>query len=246
MLPPSGGTNQAPVITWNAGTNGGFPSYWTYPNGLVNRGSLKIRGVNNIPDTGLLPLSGGTVTGVLTVNAGTVDPPLQTQAGGQIWASGVRNDGYYAIRDESGSLTALTILPAGGGGGIQALTAATFSNGANLGSQIGASNTDFTKHIGLHVTGGYGIGVTSLRINYVVGAGGAAHVFMSNGADRLSVSDTLLTAAVSARFNSTIGFNNTAPIAKPTVSGAKGSNAALASLLTALAAYGFVTDSRTA
>jgi len=48
------------------------------------------------------------------------------------------------------------------------------------------------------------------------------------------------------RHSSTIGFNNTAPIAKPTVTGAKGSNAALASLLTALAAYGLVTDSSTA
>ena len=44
----------------------------------------------------------------------------------------------------------------------------------------------------------------------------------------------------------TIGFNNTAPIARPTVSGAKGSNAALASLMTALAAYGLVTDTTTA
>jgi hypothetical protein len=43
-----------------------------------------------------------------------------------------------------------------------------------------------------------------------------------------------------------IGFNSTAPIAKPTVTGAKGSNAALASLMTALAAYGLVTDSTSA
>lgn len=41
------------------------------------------------------------------------------------------------------------------------------------------------------------------------------------------------------------GFNNTAPIAKPTVTGSKASNAALASLLTALANYGLVTDSST-
>jgi len=39
------------------------------------------------------------------------------------------------------------------------------------------------------------------------------------------------------------GFNGSAPIAKPTVTGAKGGNAALGSLLTALAAYGLVTDS---
>ena len=43
----------------------------------------------------------------------------------------------------------------------------------------------------------------------------------------------------------TVGFNNTAPIAKPTVTGSKASNAALASLLTALASYGLVTDSST-
>jgi hypothetical protein len=48
------------------------------------------------------------------------------------------------------------------------------------------------------------------------------------------------------RLRSPVGFNNTTPIAKPTVSGAKGSNAALASLMTALAAYGLVVDSTTA
>lgn len=42
------------------------------------------------------------------------------------------------------------------------------------------------------------------------------------------------------------GFNGQAPIAKPTVTGAKGGNAALGSLLTALANYGLVTDSTTA
>lgn len=42
------------------------------------------------------------------------------------------------------------------------------------------------------------------------------------------------------------GFGlNVAPIAKPTVSGSRGGNAALASLLTALAQYGLITDSTT-
>jgi hypothetical protein len=50
----------------------------------------------------------------------------------------------------------------------------------------------------------------------------------------------------SLRVNGTIGFNNTAPVARPTVSGAKGSNAALGSLITALAAYGLITDTTTA
>lgn len=44
----------------------------------------------------------------------------------------------------------------------------------------------------------------------------------------------------------TVGFFGTAAAAKQTVSGSRGGNAALGSLLTALAAYGFVTDTTTA
>lgn len=42
------------------------------------------------------------------------------------------------------------------------------------------------------------------------------------------------------------GFYGTAPAAKPAVSGSRGANAALASLLTGLAAVGLITDSTTA
>jgi hypothetical protein len=42
-----------------------------------------------------------------------------------------------------------------------------------------------------------------------------------------------------------VGFNNEAPFAKPTVTGAKGGNTALASLLTALAGYGLIVDGST-
>lgn len=38
------------------------------------------------------------------------------------------------------------------------------------------------------------------------------------------------------------GFNGASPLAKPTVSGSRGGNAALASLITALANYGLITD----
>ena len=43
-----------------------------------------------------------------------------------------------------------------------------------------------------------------------------------------------------------IGFFNTAPAAKPTVTGSRGGNAALASLLTGLAGLGLLTDSSSA
>lgn len=43
----------------------------------------------------------------------------------------------------------------------------------------------------------------------------------------------------------TIGFQGAAPIARPTVTGAKGGNAALADLLTTLATYGLIVDGTT-
>lgn len=44
----------------------------------------------------------------------------------------------------------------------------------------------------------------------------------------------------------TVGFCGTTPVSKPTVTGSRGGNAALASLLTALASTGLITDSTTA
>ena len=81
--------------------------------------------------------------------------------------------------------------------------------------------------------GQIGIAITGGRINYV-GTTGVEHAFVVNAQDRFVITGTGL------------GFNGTAPVAKPTVTGAKGGNAAVASLLTALASYGLITDSSTA
>lgn len=67
------------------------------------------------------------------------------------------------------------------------------------------------------------------------------HVHPSD-TSRLALAGGTLTGALNM---ATVGFNGTTAIAKPTVIGSKGGNAALASLLTALAAYGLVTDSST-
>jgi hypothetical protein len=47
------------------------------------------------------------------------------------------------------------------------------------------------------------------------------------------------------REDNRLGFFNTTPVVKPTVTGSRGGNAALASLLTALANYGLITNSTT-
>ena len=50
---------------------------------------------------------------------------------------------------------------------------------------------------------------------------------------------------IGLRFFGNMGFNGATAIAKPTVTGSRGGNAALASLLTALANYGLITNSTT-
>jgi hypothetical protein len=62
------------------------------------------------------------------------------------------------------------------------------------------------------------------------GAGGQAQLQSGNGGVRVAANDTGL------------GFNGTTPIAKPSVAGSRGGNAALASLLSQLAATGLITD----
>ena len=67
----------------------------------------------------------------------------------------------------------------------------------------------------------------------------------SDGTSTLEVTHTGSSGLAGVQFNCPVGFNSTAPIAKPTVTGSKAGNAALASLITALASLGLVTDSTT-
>ena len=115
---------------------------------------------------------------------------------------------------------------------------ANFAAGVTLNNSVGSSSADFSKGVGFTATSG--IGYTAGRIN-VVAVGTGATYFVSGSTDVASIwSDGLHLVKGFGAFGSTI------PATKPTVTGAKGSNAALASLLTALASYGLVTDSTTA
>lgn len=83
--------------------------------------------------------------------------------------------------------------------------------------------------------------------------GSATALFVGGGVSFLPLSDSAQDLGNSGlkwrdlRLSRGIGVHGTAPpSSKPTVSGSRGGNAALASLLTALASYGLVTDSSTA
>lgn len=75
-------------------------------------------------------------------------------------------------------------------------------------------------------------GSNDTMVNYLYGTG--ENQFWNNGFKNLSLG------------NASIGFYGTSPVAKPAVTGSRGGNAALASLLTQLAALGLITDSTTA
>lgn len=66
------------------------------------------------------------------------------------------------------------------------------------------------------------------------------------GGTYLLVNGTLMKANNDFQVGGNVGFYNTTPVVKPTVTGSRGGNAALASLLTALASQGLVTDSSSA
>jgi len=121
--------------------------------------------------------------------------------------------------------------------------------GLDFGSVIPASANDLSRALAFDSSNG--INYLSPTLNYNAYA---AHVFYISGASAGYINATGIAAPIGQQVQSpgkfttlsvvgNSGFNNTAPIAKPTVTGAKGGNAALASLLTALAAYGLVTDS---
>lgn len=76
----------------------------------------------------------------------------------------------------------------------------------------------------------------------------AANALASQWAGKVEFVDALYGAAKHTLDGTAnqIGFYGAAPAAKQTVSGSRGGNAALASLLTALATYGLVTDGSTA
>jgi hypothetical protein len=92
-----------------------------------------------------------------------------------------------------------------------------------------------------------GSGATGIR--WIVDqAGGNFEVELggTTTGDEFIVQDSAGVDLFKVRGNSSIGFNNATPVTKPTVSGSRGGNAALASLLTALANYGLITDSSSA
>lgn len=80
------------------------------------------------------------------------------------------------------------------------------------------------------------------HVNTLIATAATTAATATNALSALAMLKTGSTATGSMNFVG-VGFNSTAAIAKPTVTGARASNAALTSLLTALANYGLIVNS---
>lgn len=125
-------------------------------------------------------------------------------------------------------------------------TTLTATGNIDLGSDS-AARTMFVRGNASGVGGGV---FTAWRNNNtnVIAVGNKSAIFVSAYDARPYIYSAANYIEFSAGFmtNGNVGFFGTTPIAKPTVTGSRGGNAALASLLTALSNYGLVTDSTTA
>jgi hypothetical protein len=128
-------------------------------------------------------------------------------------------------------------------GTLTSVGPAVLNAGVSFNGNVASGPSDLSKHIELY--SGYGFSLTGSRVNYVAPSA-AGHYFVVNGVDYFSISAGQVTCVPSAKFNGFIGFQGAAPMGKPTVSGSRAGNAALASLLTQLATYGLVADGSTA
>jgi hypothetical protein len=194
---------------------------------------------------GQAPISKGAVP----TNPVTLTPSGPAAAWG---ATGLTVNLTWAAR------TALTLQPSGGatsfGSGSQNVLTVTPGSAAGTGIKFQQSSSAgwFEFDGVLYVTSGGATDLsvaTGISLGSAVAANGNTVIQTANGSNILLTPQGSAYVGVTSalRVQGSLGaFNTVPPASKPTVTGAKGSNAALASLLTALASYGLVTDSTTA
>jgi len=182
---------------------------------------------------------------------------IDTGGGGSTF-SNTRSTAIYGIGQATDSVAGGTVAWVGGvqgssgNIGVGTVTNAAdflgrvdFNTGAggvltNHYTLFGPSSNKATNEYGFSVAHKSGIGTTTPTALLELRSGDSLNTTLLFKARNNTAS------VIEAHADSSIGFNAATPITKPTVTGSRGGNAALASLLTALANYGLVTDSTTA
>jgi hypothetical protein len=127
----------------------------------------------------------------------------------------------------------------------------TPGDGATAALKVDAGSIGINLHAIVNTTAlSLAAGTTNILNDGANGITIAGGYFYTTGASEFNgtvlFDQNITVGANLAHTGSNLGFYSHAAAAKPTVTGAKGANAALASLLTALAGLGLLTDSSTA
>jgi hypothetical protein len=240
---------------------------WTVKSGVVTIG--EVAGLQGALD-GKVAKAGDTMTGALVVsNATASSSPTTgalTVAGGVGIGSALNVAGLTASRGAAAGFSfedrndaakyALWYMQANAtrlySSAYGEVLNVNNSNGDTRIPSLTASTSTTTG--ALVVAGGAGI-AGALNVGGIIKAGsGQIDVWGYAGDTAASVvwlnsahTNYIYTTAAGVKFvTDGLGFYNTPPVARPAVTGSRGGNAALTSLLTALAAFGLITNSTTA
>jgi|21_taG_2_1085346.scaffolds.fasta_scaffold00948_3 hypothetical protein len=165
-----------------------------------------------------------------------------------------------SLVDDANAAAARTTLGLGSVSTLSALAAADLT-GTTLASNVVSSSLTSLGTIATLTVGDGSAGSPSMRFSsgtttglsytaspsarVVLSIGGsAAATFITGGS--LDLEDAVIVGGNLEHKGSNVGFYNTTPAAKPTVSGSRDANVALASLLTGLATLGLITNSSSA
>lgn len=180
----------------------------------------------------------GTLIGAGT-NSGTLNASIGIDFSGVTFAN-------YSLRMPNFVLTPSGTAQFGGASqnALQIIPGGTTSSDITF-QQQGAGQFQFNGNI---ITNAW-LSANSNSSYLQVGATNAIRMFTNNGTqpeiDVVGSAKLFFNTPGGVQINGPFGLS-VAPIPKQTITGAKGGNAALSSLLGALAAYGFITDSTTA
>lgn len=239
------------------GNTGDNPTYTFNGTGVVSMGGLTVAGTatintqliaNGVASTWTAEILGSATSNAsygLLIEAGTSSSDYA------LYVANHGNSAQYLLIDGAGNITtsnASLITLDNSLGVVIGAPSSTPTNGCSL-LINGTANKDTLILKGSSTTGqSYGLFIqagsnssdvpiqitdtTNTRSYFAINGAGAGS--FSNAGDKASFF-----------FAGSIGVNGATPPGKPTVTGSKAGNAALASLLSALASYGLVTDSST-
>lgn len=249
----AGWTLAATRLSWNDGAQGiGMATYddtdgYAFWAGDYRPSYAEFR----VSKTGALTATSATITGNITASSGTIGgftadsteglyagsgvTRVQMKPGGGFWAGATAiGDAPFRVTN-AGALTATNVSITTGGGNVKLNSSGLILNYAKIASSYitWADGATSKGTIGCYLDGGY----PTVAI-------GTSRILLS-GASGIDLEGPVLASGDILHTGTKIGFFKfgSAAVTKQTVSGSRGGNAALASLLTALAAYGLITDS---